>query len=98
MCESYSDGNMGADRIVQLARDLTHQELESILNDLKMRFSRQTWGYSSELDVSIVPKGIHLHYGYCGNNHIRNAELRAKQIIRKLRKLGIITKTGKWSY
>lgn len=89
---------MGADKTLYLTRNIKDNELENIFQTLGMRYSRQKWGYSSELDVSPCENEIHLHYAYWGNNHCQNAHYRTKQIIRELRKKKLIKKIGRWSY
>ena len=89
---------MGADRTVRLTRKITDKEVEQIFRKLDMEFSRQSWGYSSELDVKPNKDKIEFHYGYCGEAHCTNALWRTEQIIRELEEKGLVKKIGKWNY
>ena len=89
---------MGADKTLYLTREITDAEMEEIFKTLGMNFSRQSWGYSSELDVSPSGEEIHLHYGYWGSDHAKNAMRRTKQIIKELRKKGLLKRIGRWGY
>jgi len=91
---------MGADKTLYLTRPITDGDVTDILLDIGMISSKQSWGWSSEMDVSLVgnKKELHLHYAYWGREHARNAHRRTKQIIRALRKKKLIKKIGRWSY
>ena len=81
---------MGADRIIKLNRKITQAELQTILDKAEV-----SW---RDLDVSIVPDGLHLHYAYWGISHAENAHRKTSKIIRELRKINIIKNLGKWGY
>lgn len=89
---------MGADKTIYTTQELTNEQIEEILTDLGMSFSKQYWGWSSEIDVSKTPEGLHIHYGYWGIEHANNAHKRTKQIIRELRKRNLVKKIGRWGY
>lgn len=105
---------MGANKTIKLTRVPSIEELESMFDELDMRDSiflhvkwsrwnegnwSEDWkGWKTAMDIELVSDVLMFHYGYWGQKHEERCKRVSRILTRRLTKMGLVKRNGRWGY